>query len=328
MINHNIASAIIVVAVIVIILFYWFQKTPTTNELVLPKIDFNLDGLLPMQKKIETYIRDDIKTQISPSLQDICLYCTGGKHIRAILVLSIANNNMIESAVHSALCLEYIHSASLIFDDIVDGEINRRSKPTAYNKYGMKLSQVAALQLIALSLYHLNKSLKKLKPELAIRIYDEYSQQIILLAQGEGLNLSDANASVEDIISKKTSTLFKLALVFGLLHKLNFDSDPKENMETLESNLAKVGESGEIFGQLFQMADDFEDLLEDQKSKQMNYVNVHGLDKSLMNYNSLSDKFVKLTQEQKIYTNEIYLIISFLYSKVHTYHKFWSSKVG
>jgi len=291
-----------------------------------------LDNLKPLQDKIDSYIKKNIIELVTPSLQDVCLYCTGGKHIRAIVVISLVgeiSEENLDTVIDAALCLEYVHSASLIFDDIVDKDITRRDKESTHIKYGTSLSQAAALQLIALSLYHLNRALKHLKPELAIRIHDEYANQIVKLTQGEGLNISHSvddplDVSVEDIISKKTSTLFKLALTFGHIYNVKFnEEDINDSIKTLEVEINKMDKIGEQFGQLFQIADDFEDLLEDRLMGQFNYVSTHGLDVALSKYDIISADFIKSMEKEKIYTNEIYWIVSYLYSKVHTYYDHW-----
>lgn len=63
---------------------------------------------------------------------------SGGKQVRAKLALSAAFALGLEDsdAVHLAACAELLHNASLVHDDLQDGDLFRRGQPTVWSKYG------------------------------------------------------------------------------------------------------------------------------------------------------------------------------------------------
>ena len=67
------------------------------------------------------------------------LISAGGKRVRptvTLLAFRACGGEVIEDAVDVAVALELIHSASLLHDDIIDGNDMRRGRPSARNKYG------------------------------------------------------------------------------------------------------------------------------------------------------------------------------------------------
>jgi len=66
----------------------------------------------------------------------------GGKRLRPALVFlcSQFKGGDKKNIFNAALAVELIHAASLIHDDIMDGAIIRRGKPTVYSKWGPKVA--------------------------------------------------------------------------------------------------------------------------------------------------------------------------------------------
>ena len=64
---------------------------------------------------------------------------TGGKRLRAKLTLQLANvfNIDLQNAFHWAMAVELLHNATLIHDDVQDGDEVRRNKPTTWVTYGV-----------------------------------------------------------------------------------------------------------------------------------------------------------------------------------------------
>ena len=64
-----------------------------------------------------------------------------GKRLRPTFILLVYRacggaEEKIEDAIDAAIALELIHSATLLHDDIIDGGLLRRGKPSAFARYG------------------------------------------------------------------------------------------------------------------------------------------------------------------------------------------------
>ena len=76
---------------------------------------------------------------IDPAAAMVCEHLdTGGKRLRARLALAScqALGGTAEDAVDWAAAVELLHNASLIHDDIQDGDRTRRGRPALWTKYG------------------------------------------------------------------------------------------------------------------------------------------------------------------------------------------------
>lgn len=67
---------------------------------------------------------------------------SGGKRLRPMLCLLAceAQGGDVEDALHAALALECVHAFSLVHDDIVDGDRERRGRPSLWAAAGMSLA--------------------------------------------------------------------------------------------------------------------------------------------------------------------------------------------
>lgn len=134
----------------------------------------------------------------------------GGKRIRPILVLQFAKltgGYIPQNAYPLAYAMEYLHTASLLHDDVVDGSQTRRGRPTANNTFGNQASVLTGDYMYALSLY-----LFSIYGD--IDMIKNVSQSVKKMAEGQLLELKrigDINTTMEDyfkIIEGKTAVLF------------------------------------------------------------------------------------------------------------------------
>lgn len=92
--------------------------------------------------------------ELSPALEHHLL--VGGKYVRACLALLSARAAGAdeETGLVGALALELIHNFSLIHDDIIDGDLERRHQPTVWAKFGAGPAIIAgdALSTLAFQL--------------------------------------------------------------------------------------------------------------------------------------------------------------------------------
>jgi geranylgeranyl diphosphate synthase type I len=77
----------------------------------------------------------------------------GGKAIRAALVLLSAAvvGGTVASALPAAVALELVHNHSLLHDDVIDADLARRHRPTAWRAFGVSSAILAGDALLALA---------------------------------------------------------------------------------------------------------------------------------------------------------------------------------
>ncbi|MFI3291190.1 MAG: polyprenyl synthetase family protein [Opitutales bacterium] len=137
-----------------------------------------------------------------------------GKCLRPMLVFSAAFDQEFNDAVRErATCVELIHLASLIHDDIIDKAQIRRGKPTVSKKYGLKEAVLIGDVLFSHALTILTKHSHTALVKTLKTVKD--------LSEGELIqNLLNANKEVGlkeyfKIIENKTAILFALSCYLG-----------------------------------------------------------------------------------------------------------------
>ena len=171
---------------------------------------------------------------------------SGGKRLRPLLVLLAAKSlgYQGERDTDIAAIIEFIHTATLLHDDVVDGSELRRNRDTANAVWGN-----AASVLVGDFLY--SRSFEMMVAVGEMRIMDILSHATNRIAEGEVLqllNCHDPDTTEErylEVIKRKTATLFeagtRLAAVIS------------ESTETEEQALAEYGLQ---LGIAFQIIDD------------------------------------------------------------------------
>ena len=175
----------------------------------------------------------------------------GGKRIRPILVLlsALANGYRSEGNNHIALAavVEFIHTATLLHDDVVDDATLRRGKKTVKALWGNSASVLVGDFLYSRAfqiLYGINH----------IAISKDISDATNTISEGEvqqliNLNRKDLNETTYmEIITRKTATLFKVACRSGTML-----SNPKPEITQAMTSY------GLNLGLAFQLMDDLID---------------------------------------------------------------------
>jgi geranylgeranyl diphosphate synthase type I len=94
-------------------------------------------------------------SRLSPELQPPVRHHMdgGGKRVRAALVLvsAAASGGWEETGIVGAVAIELIHNFSLLHDDIIDEDRDRRHRPTVWAEFGVGPAIVAGDALAALS---------------------------------------------------------------------------------------------------------------------------------------------------------------------------------
>src|SRR3989441_1857972 len=108
-------------------------------------VDGALERLLPAESAPPSSIHTAMRYSVF----------AGGKRIRPILCLETARifASDVTSALHSACAIEFIHTYSLIHDDLpaLDNDDLRRGKPTCHKKFGEAIAILAGDALLTLA---------------------------------------------------------------------------------------------------------------------------------------------------------------------------------
>ncbi len=93
---------------------------------------------------INAAIEADLERVSDPDLEEVLRHAllAGGKRVRPVLVLAAAGlvgrrRSLPDSGLNAlAVCVEYLHVASLLHDDVIDGAEQRRGRPAANTLWG------------------------------------------------------------------------------------------------------------------------------------------------------------------------------------------------
>jgi heptaprenyl diphosphate synthase len=186
---------------------------------------------------------------------EICHYLVdgGGKRLRPLFILLAyracgGSDAKLEDAIDAAIALELIHSATLLHDDIIDGGMLRRGKPSAYARYGPAASLVAGDYLFCRAF--------ELCGRFEERLVHTAARACIQLTEGEvmeGRMRYRAAADLDDyiaIITRKTASLFSA----GGRVAADLAGAGTETIGDMER-------LGHAVGLAFQMVDDLLDIL-------------------------------------------------------------------
>lgn len=199
-------------------------------------------------KLVNNFLNSNIKSEVPliPLLSDYLLQ-SGGKRIRpalTILFSKLFGYKYGTRHIHLSACIEFIHMASLLHDDVVDESDLRRGKKTANKIWGNKAS-------VLVGDYLFSKAFQIMVADKNIDILKNLSETSKSLAQGEVMQLSISNnIDVEKskyfkVIQDKTAKLFSSsAIVGGII------------ADTSKNNIKKLDDFGNYIGIAFQLLDD------------------------------------------------------------------------
>jgi len=217
------------------------NKSPT----VVP-LDQILSPISSDLKKVEELLLKNMETEI-PLLSEVGQYIlkSGGKRVRpALLLLATgAVGSITDGACVAANIIEYLHTATLLHDDVVDNADLRRSQKSARTIWGNEASVLVGDYLFGYAFYHL-ASLNNLN------LINILSKTSTLMARGEIKQLTRNNqltteADYLDIIYYKTASLMEAAMQIGCILGGGDDSE-QEAMRLCGLNI----------GMAFQLVDD------------------------------------------------------------------------
>jgi geranylgeranyl diphosphate synthase, type II len=221
-----------------------------------PQIEKSLREHLPLAPpKIATQFNEAVEYALF----------SGGKRLRPVLTLLGAElfGGRPEMMLPAAAAGEFIHTSSLIFDDLpcMDNAAERRGKTSVHEKFGEGLAILVAIGFLNAS-YALVFVNHVGLPERAMLAHAEIVECIgasgmiggqsvdLALAKGEGADGSNYNS--ESVRNLKTSALMRLSLRVGAILAGASHLD-----------LATLSRFAELLGDAYQLSDDLIDLEED-----------------------------------------------------------------
>ncbi len=183
--------------------------------------DYIEDELKMVESQFETHLATE-----TPLIHKVAKYVisSGGKRIRPVLLLVSSKICGYKGDDHIPLAavIEFIHTATLLHDDVVDNAPLRRGKSSANTVFGNEASVLVGDYLFA-------KSFNMLSGIGNIDVIKAYSIATTLMAEGEVKELvktADIKTTEDDyldIIIKKTAVLFACASQIGAIISLKND---------------------------------------------------------------------------------------------------------
>jgi octaprenyl-diphosphate synthase len=196
-------------------------------------------------------IRERMASEHAPRIPEVTAHLVeaGGKRIRPLLTVATARMMGYQGDHHVKLAatLEFIHTATLLHDDVVDESRQRRGRPTANLLWDNKSSILVGDYLFA-------RSFRLMVETGNLRVLDILSNAAAVIAEGEVLQLTTAQNLATDeetytrVIRGKTAALFSAACEVGGV----IAAAP-------EAQIAALHRYGDALGIAFQIVDDLLD---------------------------------------------------------------------
>ena len=209
------------------------------------------DALAEDMAAVNLMIRARMASEHAPRIPEVTAHLieAGGKRLRPMLVLAAAR--LLGYAgpfhVHLAATVEFIHTATLLHDDVVDESARRRGRPTANLLWDNKSSVLVGDYLFA-------RAFQLMVEPGNLRVLDILANASATIAEGEVLQLTAAQdlATTEaiylQVVRGKTAALFSAATESGA-----------EIAGATPAQVKAMFDYGDALGIAFQIVDDLLD---------------------------------------------------------------------
>jgi octaprenyl-diphosphate synthase len=167
---------------------------------------------------VNRLIRERMASEHAPRIPEVTAHLVeaGGKRLRPLLTLAAARMLGYEGGDHIKLAatVEFIHTATLLHDDVVDESQRRRGRPTANLLWDNKSS-------VLVGDYLFSRSFQLMVETGSLRVLDILANASATIAEGEVLQLTAAQDLATDeriylqVIRGKTAALFAAATEVG-----------------------------------------------------------------------------------------------------------------
>jgi len=177
------------------------------------------------------------------------IIAAGGKRLRPMLTLASARLCGYQGDRHLGLAaaVEFIHTATLLHDDVVDDSNLRRGRATANSVWGNQASVLVGDFLFS-------RAFQLMVADGSLRVLEVLSNASAVIAEGEvqqlmtNNNIGTTEVDYLSVVSAKTAVLFAAACQVGAV----VAGRPREEEQALEAY-------GRNFGIAFQLVDDILD---------------------------------------------------------------------
>ncbi len=200
---------------------------------------------------VNDLIRARMASEHAPRIPEVTAHLVeaGGKRLRPLLTLAAARLCGYDGPfhVHLAATVEFIHTATLLHDDVVDESERRRGRPTANLLWDNKTS-------VLVGDYLFSRSFQLMVETGSLRVLDILANASATIAEGEVLQLTAAQdlATTEavylQVVRGKTAALFSAATEVGGV----IAGAPEDQVKALYAY-------GDALGIAFQIVDDLLD---------------------------------------------------------------------
>ena len=167
---------------------------------------------------VNVLIRDRMASRYAPRIPEVTAHLVeaGGKRLRPMLTLAAATicGYRGDNHIKLAATVEFIHTATLLHDDVVDESSQRRGRPTANLLWDNKSS-------VLVGDYLFSRSFQLMVETGSLRVMDILANASATIAEGEVLQLTAAQDLKTDeaiylqVVRGKTAALFSAATEVG-----------------------------------------------------------------------------------------------------------------
>ena len=209
------------------------------------------DWLADDMAAVNLLIRERMASRHAPRIPEVTAHLVeaGGKRLRPMLTLAAARMLGYAGTDHQKLAatVEFIHTATLLHDDVVDESQRRRGRPTANLLWDNKSS-------VLVGDYLFSRSFQLMVETGSLRVLDILADASATIAEGEVLQLTAAQDLATDeavylqVIRGKTAALFAAATEVGGV----IAGAPEDQVRALR-------DYGDALGIAFQIVDDILD---------------------------------------------------------------------
>jgi octaprenyl-diphosphate synthase len=168
--------------------------------------------------RVNRLIRERMASEHAPRIPEVTAHLVeaGGKRLRPMLTLAAARLCGYGGPfhIHLAATVEFIHTATLLHDDVVDESRQRRGRPTANLLWDNKSS-------VLVGDYLFSRSFQLMVETGSLRVLDILANASATIAEGEVLQLTAAQDLATDesvylqVVRGKTAALFAAATEVG-----------------------------------------------------------------------------------------------------------------
>ena len=222
----------------------------------------NIETIMKPHDRLAAFLADDMKdvgdlirermaSEHAPRIPEVTAHLVeaGGKRLRPMLTLAAARMCGYDGPyhVHLAATVEFIHTATLLHDDVVDESQQRRGRPTANLLWDNQSSVLVGDYLFA-------RSFQLMTEPGSMRVMRILSNAAATIAEGEVLQLTAARNLATDegvylqVVRGKTAALFSAATEVGGVIA-----------EAEDAQVQALFDYGDALGIAFQIVDDLLD---------------------------------------------------------------------